>query len=143
VPFKGIPEALTETMTGRVAFTMSPVANVLPQIKAGKIVALAGAPAKRIAVLPDLPTMAEAGVAGYSWDTWFGWLVPAGTPRPIVRKLSQEVARILSLPDVRKYWDAMGAEPMPMRPEEFDRYLAGQVALVANLVKTANIKVEN
>ena len=142
VPFKGIPEALTETMTGRVAFTMSPVANVLPQVKAGKVVALAAAPAKRIAVMPDLPTMAEAGVAGYSWDTWFGLLVPAKTPRAIVRKLNQEVTRILVLPDVKKHWDAMGAEPLPMQPEQFDRYIAEQIRVIAKLVKTANIRIE-
>ena len=142
VPFKGIPEALTETMTGRVAFTMSPVANVLPQIKAGKIVALAAAPVKRIAILPDLPTLAEAGVAGYSWDTWFGWLVPAATPRAIVRKLNQEVTRILVLPEVKKHWDAMGAEALPMTPEQFDKYIAEQVEVIARLVKTANIRIE-
>ena len=142
VPFKGIPEALTETMTGRVAFTMSPVANVLPQAKAGKVVALAAAPAKRIAVMPDLPTMAEAGIAGYSWDTWFGLLVPAKTPRAIVRKLNQEVTRVLVLPDVKKHWDAMGAEPLPMKPEQFDRYIAEQVAVIAKLVKAANIRIE-
>jgi tripartite-type tricarboxylate transporter receptor subunit TctC len=142
VPFKGIPEALTETMTGRVAFTMSPVANVLPQIKAGKLIALAAAPAKRVNILPDLPTMAEAGVEGYSWDTWFGWLVPAKTPRAIVRMLNEEVTRILVLSEVKKHWDAMGAEPLPMTPEQFDKYIAEQVGVIANLVKTANIKIE-
>jgi len=142
VPFKGIPEALTETMAGRVSFTMSPVANVLPQVKAGKVVALAAAPAKRVAVMPDLPTLAEAGVPGYSWDTWFGWLVPVKTPRPIVRKLNDEVTRILVSPETKKHWDAMGAEPLPMKPEQFDRYIAEQVKVIANLVKTANIKIE-
>jgi tripartite-type tricarboxylate transporter receptor subunit TctC len=142
VPFKGIPEALTETMAGRVSFTMSPVANVLPQVKAGKVVALAAAPAKRVSVMPDLPTMAEAGVPGYSWDTWFGWLVPAKTPRAIVRKLNDEVTRILVSPETRKHWDAMGAEPLPMKPEQFDRYIAEQIKVIAKLVKTANIKIE-
>lgn len=142
VPFKGIPEALTETMTGRVAFTMSPVANVLPQAKAGKVIALAVAPAKRVAVMPDVPTLAEAGVPGYSWDTWFGLLVPAKTPRAIVRKLNQEVNRVLVLPDVKKQWDAMGAEALPMTPEQFDQYIAGQVELIARLARTANIKID-
>jgi tripartite-type tricarboxylate transporter receptor subunit TctC len=142
VPFKGIPEALTENMTGRVAFTMSPVANVLPQAKAGKVVALAVAPSKRVSVMPDLPTMAEAGITGYSWDTWFGFLVPAKTPRAIVRKLNLEVTRILVLPDVKKHWDAMGAEPLPMAPEEFDRYIAEQVRVIAGLAKAANVKIE-
>ncbi len=142
VPFKGIPEALTEAMTGRVQFTMSPVSSVLPQVKAGKVIALAVAPAKRVGVLPDVPTMAEAGVAGYSWDTWFGLLAPAKTPRAIIRKLNQEVNRILVLPDVKKHWDAMGAEAIPVAAEEFDRYIADQIRLVAKLAKAANVKVE-
>ncbi len=142
VPFKGIPEALTETMTGRVAFTMSPVANVLPQAKAGKVIALAVAPAKRVAAMPDVPTLAEAGVPGYSWDTWFGILAPAKTPRAIVRKLNQEVNRVLVLPDVKKQWDAMGAEALPMAPEQFDKYIAEQVQAVARLAKAANIKID-
>ena len=142
VPFKGIPEALTETMTGRVAFTMSPVANVLPQAKAGKVIALAVAPAKRVAAMPDVPTLAEAGVTGYSWDTWFGILAPAKTPRAIVRKLNQEVNRVLVLPDVKKQWDAMGAEALPMAPEQFDKYLAEQVQAIARLAKAANIKID-
>ena len=142
IPFKGIPEALTETMTGRVAFTMSPVANVLPQAKAGKVIALAVAPAKRVAAMPDVPTMAEAGVPGYSWDTWFGILAPAKTPRAIVRKLNQEINRVLVLPDVKKQWDAMGAEALPMTPEQFDKYLTEQVQLIARLAKAANIKID-
>jgi len=142
VPFKGIPEALTETMTGRVQFTMSPVSNVLPQAKAGKVVALAVAPASRVAVLPDVPTLAEAGVAGYRWDTWFGVLTPAKTPRAIVKKLNQEIARILVQPDVKERWNAMGAEAIPIAPEAFDRYIAEQVTLIAKLAKAANVKAE-
>ncbi len=142
VPFKGIPEALTETMTGRVAFTMSPVANVLPQAKAGKVIALAVAPAKRVAAMPDVPTLAEAGVPGYSWDTWFGILAPAKTPRAIVSKLNQEVNRVLVLPDVKKQWDAMGAEALPMAPEQFDKFIAEQVQAIARLAKAANIKID-
>jgi len=142
VPFKGIPEALTEAMTGRVQFTMSPVSNVLPQAKAGKLIALAVAPASRIAVLPDVPTLAEAGVAGYRWDTWFGLLAPAKTPRAVVKKLNQEVARILVQPDVKERWNAMGAEPIPIAPDAFDRYISEQVALIARLATAANIKAE-
>ena len=142
VPFKGIPEALTEAMTGRVQFTMSPVSNVLPQAKAGKLIALAVAPASRIAVLPDVPTLAEAGVAGYRWDTWFGLLAPAKTPRAVVKKLNQEVARILVQPDVKERWNAMGAEPIPIAPDAFDRYISEQVALIARLAAAANIKAE-
>ena len=142
VPFKGIPEALTEAMTGRVQFTMSPVSSVLPQAKAGKVIALAVAPASRIAVLPDVPTLAEAGVAGYRWDTWFGLLAPAKTPRAVVKKLNQEIARILVQADVKERWTAMGAEPIPIAPDAFDRYISEQVALIARLAAAANIKAE-
>ena len=115
---------------------------MLPQAKAGKVIALAVAPAKRVAVLPDVPTVAEAGIPGYSWDTWFGLLAPAKTPRAIVKKLNQEVARILVQPDVKERWNAMGAEPIPIAPDAFDQYISGQVALVARLAKAANIKAE-
>jgi len=142
VPFKGIPEALTEAMTGRVQFTMSPMSSVLPQAKAGKIIALAVAPAKRSAALPEVPTLAEAGIAGYSWDTWFGLLAPAKTPRGIVKRLHADVTRVLVLPDVQERWNAMGAEPLPIAPEAFDRYIAGQVALIAKLAKAAGIRPE-
>lgn len=142
VPYKGIPEALTEAMVGRVQFTLSPVASVLPLAKAGKVLALAVAPANRIGALPDVPTLAEAGVPGYRWDSWFGLLAPAKTPRPIIKRLNQEIRRILVLPDVKKRWDSIGAEAMPIAPEEFDRYIAEQIALVAKLAKAANIKVD-
>ena len=142
VPFKGIPEALTEAMVGRVHFTMSPVASVLPLARAGKVVALAVTPAKRSAAMPDVPTLAEAGVPGYRWDTWFGLLAPAKTPRTIVRKLHQEVSRILVLPDIRKHWDTMGAEPLPITPEEFDQYIAEQTRLVTKLARAANIRID-
>jgi tripartite-type tricarboxylate transporter receptor subunit TctC len=142
VPFKGIPEALTEAMVGRVQFTMSPVASVLPLARAGKVVALAVTPAKRSVAMPEVPTLAEAGVPGYRWDTWFGLLVPARTPRPIVDKLHREVTRILVLPDVRKHWDTMGAEPLPIGPDEFDRYIRDQSGLVAKLAKAANIRID-
>ena len=142
VPFKGIPEALTEAMVGRVQFTMSPVASVLPLAKAGKVVALAITPAKRSSAMPDVPTLAESGVPGYRWDTWFGLLAPAKTPRPVIRKLHLEVSRILVLPDIKKHWDSMGAEPLPISPEEFDKYITEQARLVTKLAKAANIRID-
>ena len=143
VPFKGIPEALTETIVNRVQFTMSPVSSVLPFAKDGRVLALGVTTATRAAAMPDVPTLAEAGITGYRWDPWFGVLVPARTPRPIVRKLNDDIRQILVLPDVKERWTAMGAEVMPpISLEEMDRYLAAQTALVGKLAKAANIKAE-
>jgi len=143
VPFKGIPEAFTEAITGRVQYTFSPVSSVLPFMKDGKVVALGVTTTTRAVAMPNVPTLAEAGVTGYRWDPWFGVLAPAKTPRPIVNKLNAETRRIVGLPDVKERWDAMGAEVAPpMSPDEIDRYLAEQVALVAKLAKAANIKPE-
>lgn len=142
VPYKGIPEAVTEAMLGRVQFMFSPATNALPFIRDGKLLALAVTPAKRIAVLPDVPTLAEAGVPGYKWETWFGLLAPAKTPRAIVAKLNHEVTRILNLPDSKQRWNALGSEPVPIAPEAFDKFVVEQIALFTRLAKAANIKAD-
>jgi tripartite-type tricarboxylate transporter receptor subunit TctC len=142
VPYRGIPEALTDVVAGRIHFTFSPLSNVLPLLNTGAIVALAVAPATRAAALPDVPTLAEAGVAGYGWDTWFGLLAPAKTPPAIVKTLNREIVRIIQLPDVKKRWDPIGAEALPMTPEGFEKYLSDQSLLVEKLVKAANIQAK-
>jgi|KBSMisStaDraftv2_1062788.scaffolds.fasta_scaffold117457_2 tripartite-type tricarboxylate transporter receptor subunit TctC len=142
VPYKSVPEQITEVMVGRVQFTLAPASNAVPFIKDGKLLALAVSPAKRVAVLPDVPTLMEAGVTGYQWQTWFGLLAPAKTPRPIVAKLNQEVSRILNLADSKERWNAIGAEPVPIAPEAFDKYVAEQISLFTKLAKAANIKAD-
>jgi len=142
VPFKGIPDALTEAMVGRVHFTMSPMASVLPLAKSGKVIALAITPAKRNAAMPDVPTLAEAGVPGYRWETWFGLLAPVKTPRAIVSKLNQEITRILVLADIKQRWDAMGADALPLSPDAFDKYIAEQGRVVGKLAKASNIRLD-
>lgn len=140
VPFRGIPEALTEVVAGRIHFTFSPLSNVLPLLGTGDIVALAVAPATRAAALPNVPTLAEAGVSGYAWDTWFGLLAPAKTPATIINALNREIVRIIQLEDVKKRWEPLGAEALPMTPERFEQYLSAQSQLVQRLVKAANIQ---
>ena len=142
VPYKSVPEQITEVMVGRVQFTLAPASNAVPFIKDGKLLALAVSPSKRVAVLPDVPTLMEAGVTGYQWQTWFGLLAPAKTPRPIVAKLNQEVSRILNLADSKERWNAIGAEPVPIAPEAFDKYVAEQISLFTKLAKAANIKAD-
>ena len=142
VPYKSVPEQITEVMAGRVHFTLAPASNAVPFIRDGKLLPLAVSPAKRIAVLPEVPTLREAGVAGYEWQTWFGLLAPAKTPRAIVNKLNAEVSRVLSLPESKERWNAIGAEPVPISPEAFDAYVREQIALFTKLAKAANIKAD-
>lgn len=140
VPFKGIPEAITETVTGRVQYFLSPLTIAIPMIKEGRLLALGVTTAKRSAAIPEVPTIAEAGVPGYQWDTWFGMLAPAKTPRPIVEKLNREITRILDLPDVRKHWVALGAQSAPITAGQFDKLIAEQIKTFTQLARDAGVK---
>jgi tripartite-type tricarboxylate transporter receptor subunit TctC len=142
VPYKGIPQALQAAMTGEVLFNLSPIVNVLPAASGGKVRALAASTSKRALAMPDLPTVAEAGLPGYSFDPWFGLLTSAKTPRPVVGKLNAEVRRILGLAEVKKQLLAMGAEPTPITPEAFDSAIRAEIAKFTKVVHDANIKVE-
>jgi len=142
VPYKGIPEAMTAVVTGSVQFNFSPVVNVLPLSRDGKLVALAASTGKRSAALPDVPTIAEAGVPGYVFDPWFGMLAPAKTPKTLLARLSGEVARIVELPDVKERLLGLGADPAPTSPEGFDAYIGGEVAKFRKIVQEAGIKPE-
>lgn len=142
VPFKGVPEAMTAPLQGSVLFNFSPIVNVLPLAKSGKLVALATSTGKRAAAMPELPTIAEAGVPGYVFDPWFGVLTTAKSPRPVVAKLNREVTRILDLPDVKERLLALGAEPTPTTPEQFDAHIRSEVAKFRKIVAEAKIKVD-
>jgi tripartite-type tricarboxylate transporter receptor subunit TctC len=142
VAYKGIPQALQAAMTGEALFNFSPIVNVLPAAKGGKVRALATSTSKRSAAMPDLPTVAEAGLTGYAFDPWFGLLTAGKTPRPVVGKLNAEVKRILGLPDVNRQLVALGAEPAPVSPEAFDRLIREEIRKFSKIIREANIKVE-
>jgi len=142
VPYKGIPEAMTAVVSGSVQFNFSPVVNILPLSRDGKLLALAASTGKRSAVLPDLPTVAEAGVPGYVFDPWFGVLAPAKTPKVLLAKLSNEIARIVELSDVKERLRALGADPAPTTPEGFDAHVRAEIARFAKIVQDAGIKPE-
>jgi tripartite-type tricarboxylate transporter receptor subunit TctC len=133
---------MTAVVSGSVHFNFSPVVNVLALVRDGKLLALATSTGKRSAALPDLPTVAEAGVPGYVFDPWFGLLAPARTPRPLLARLSAEVARIVELADVKERLRALGADPAPTTPEEFDAYIRAEVAKFQKIVRDAGIKPE-
>ena len=142
VPYKGIPEALTDAMTGRVQFFMAPIANSINLVKDGKLRGLGVSSKERDALLPDLPTIAEAGVAGYESILWFGLLTSSKAPRGIVMKINQEVNRILGEPEVRARWVPIGLEPRPTTPAEFDRIIAADTTTFTKLARAGNIKAE-
>jgi len=142
VPFKGIPEALTETVTGRVQFFMAPIANGMNLVKDGRLLALGVSSAQRDVLLPDVPTIAEAGVPGYDSILWFGLLAPARTPRPVIAKLNRDIVRFLQEPEARARWAPIGLEPRPTTPEAFDRLIAEDIATFTRLARAGNIQAE-
>ena len=114
-------------VANRISFTFSPLSSVLPLVATGEVIPLAVTPATRSAALPDVPTLAEAGVPGYAWVSWFAMLAPAHTPPAIVNTLNREIVRIIQLPDVKKRWETLGAEAMPMTPGRIRQIRFGAV----------------
>jgi tripartite-type tricarboxylate transporter receptor subunit TctC len=142
VPYKGTPEALTDTIAGRIAYFFSPISAALPHVREGRLVALGVSSAKRSSVLPNVPTIAESGLAGFDYNLWVAMFAPAGTPADIVDKLNREVNRIVREADVKERMTALGAEAMPMTPAEFDRFMRAEMDDSAKVVKAAAIKVQ-
>jgi tripartite-type tricarboxylate transporter receptor subunit TctC len=114
----------------------------MPQVKAGKLKALAVTTAERSKLAPELPTMAEAGLPGFDISTWFGLFAPAGTPRDIIVKWNVEVGKILSSPDMREKLIAQGAEPSPDTPEQFAAFVKSEIPKYAKIIKASGAKVD-
>ena len=142
IPHKSSGEARTSVMSGQVEMMMDAVPTMWPLAKSGRVRALATTGKKRSAITPDLPTVSEAGVPGYEAPIWLGIMAPAGTPKPVIDKLNAEITKIVRRPDVKKAWNEQGAEPMMMTPAEFEKYLNGDIAKWAKVVKTAGIRVD-
>ncbi len=137
IPFKGTPETIVETSAGRVDFMFTPVLASIPTIRDNRMRALAVSTAKRSSALPDVPTVAEAGVPGFVFDFWIGLLAPAKTPRAIVNKLNLEVSKALAQPEVTERMAKLGAESMPMTPERFDAYIKEEFTTLSAVMKAA------
>jgi tripartite-type tricarboxylate transporter receptor subunit TctC len=115
---------------------------MLPQIKGGKLKALGVGSAKRIPALPDVPTISEAGVPGYEVTNWWGVAAPAGTPRAVIERLHRELGAVVASPETQKRFEAEGADPLQMSPEEFGRFIARETAKWSRVVKDAGIRPE-
>jgi tripartite-type tricarboxylate transporter receptor subunit TctC len=142
VPYKGLAPALTDLLSGQVQIMFSSVVAILPHIKAGKLKAIGVSGRKRLSLLPELPTIAEQGVSGYETSSWYGILVPAGTPKEIVARLSVDLNRVLKDPEVRRVLANDGADPVGGTPEEFAAYIRSETTRLGKLVKDAHIQID-
>jgi tripartite-type tricarboxylate transporter receptor subunit TctC len=140
VPHKSSGEARTSVMSGQVEMMLDAITTMAPIAKSGKVRALATSGKERSTVLPDLPTIAEAGVKGYETTIWLGIMAPAGTPKQIVERLNAEITKIVSRPDVKKTWNEQGAQPMIMTTAQFEKYLNADIAKWAKIVKISGAR---
>jgi tripartite-type tricarboxylate transporter receptor subunit TctC len=142
VPYKGSTAAHSDLLAGRVSLMFDTVSAISPHVKSGALRALAVTTAKRSAAMPDVPTMAEAGMKGYETSTWGGVLAPAGTPKDVVAKLNGEINKALAAPDVRQRMLDAGIEPAGGTPQQFTTFIQSEMAKWAKVAKTAGIEPE-
>jgi tripartite-type tricarboxylate transporter receptor subunit TctC len=141
VPYKGGGPAMIDLIAGHIEIFVAVISTATPQVKAGKARALAVTGPKRAASLPDVPTVAEAALKGYEATNWYGYVVPAATPRPIIERLHQATVTVLDMPDIRKALLDQGIEAAPSSPERFAAYIKAETGKWTNVIKAAGIKV--
>lgn len=142
VPYKGLSPALTDLISGQVQVMFSSAVAMLPQVKAGRLRAIAMTGGKRSPAIPELPTVAESGVPGYETGSWYGIVMPAGSPKPVVNRLAKEVAAIAKSPDIAERLVEDAAIPVGSTPEEFGAYIRKELARWAKVVQQGRISVE-
>ena len=142
VPYKGSSGARTDIIGGQVDLMFDAVTTMTEQVKAGKVKALATSGRARSDVMPEVPTLSEAGVPGYEATIWLGLMAPRGTPQPVIDRLNETVSKIVGSPEVKQAWAKQGAAPMVMNPAAFTKYLNDDIAKWAGVIKTANIKLD-
>ena len=140
VPYQGSPQAVTDLLAGRVTMMFSPASTVVSQVAAGKLKALASATSKRPGILPDTPTMAEAGMPDFDTSIWFGLAAPAGTPRPVIDKLTRAVREAVNSDDVVKAWRPQGVEKLDGGVDEFARHIASESKRWDEVATAAGLK---
>ena len=142
VPYKGTAPAITDILAGNVSLMFNSMPSVLPQAKAGKLRGIAVGSAKRSPAAPDIPTVAEAGVPGFEYVTWYGLFAPAGTSRDIVGRLNAQIAKILSEPEVATRFASQGAEPASNSPEQLAQYRRAEFERWRKLIAGMKLRVE-
>jgi tripartite-type tricarboxylate transporter receptor subunit TctC len=142
VPYKGSGPSMMSVVGGETSVTIESVFLLSPQVKAGRLRALAGTAMKRASMAPDLPTISESGIPGYDVSTWVGLLAPAGIPQEIVQKWQQQIARLLKIPEVRERQISQGVDPVGSTPEYFAEFIKTEIAKWGKVVKQAGIKLD-
>ena len=142
VPYKGAAPAITDLLGGQVQLMFNPMPALMPHVKAGKLRALGVGSAQRSPAAPEVPTVAEAGVAGYEYTLWYGAFAPSQTPRPIVTRLNAHLVSILAQPDIMQRLAAQGAQARSTAPDEFTHFMRAESARLARVIKVAGIKIE-
>ncbi|MBX9590250.1 MAG: tripartite tricarboxylate transporter substrate binding protein [Hyphomonadaceae bacterium] len=140
VPHRGSGDARTSVIGGHVQMMIDAITTMAPTVQSGQVRALGTTGAKRSTVMPELPTLSEAGVPGYEATIWLGIMVPTGTPKEVVGKLNAEINKTLAKAEIRDAWAKQGAVPIVMTPSEFDTYLRGDIEKWAKVIQTAGIK---
>jgi tripartite-type tricarboxylate transporter receptor subunit TctC len=142
VPHKGSAEARTSVLAGNVQMMFDAITTMAQLARAGKVRAIATSGSTRSSIMPEVPTVSEAGVPGYESVIWLGFMAPAATPKPIIEKLNAEIQRITNLPDVKEIWAKQGAVPMHMTPAEFGKFMEQDIQKWAKVVKFSGAKVD-
>ena len=142
VPYKGDAPGITDLLGGQIDLYVTNILPLQPHVRAGKMKAIAVTSKRRAASLPEVPTMVEAGVAGFEVESWFGFLAPAGTPRPVVERLNAAIGRVLTMGDVKQKIAESGGLPAQSTPEDFQERIRSDLAKFGQIVKSANIKVD-
>jgi len=142
VPYKGSTPAITDTMSGQVQLTFTGIPSVMTQMKAGRLRPIGVTSLKRTAALPEVPTIAESGVPGYEVNPWFGVLLPARTPQPLVSRLNAEILKVLQLPATRERFAAEGFEAAGNTPAQFAAYIKAEQIKWGKVIKDAGIKAD-
>ncbi len=142
VPYKGMVPAVTDAIGGSVSMTIGNTLTVMPNVRSGRLRAIAITTAKRSTIAPDLPTFAESGVAGFESGTWYGMMAPAKTPRAIISQLNTTIVSVVQGPDVRAKLMAQGAEPLDGTPEQMRIYIRNEIAKWGKVAKTSGVKFE-
>lgn len=142
IPYKGAGPALNDLVAGQIQVMIVTLPAAVGYIKGGKLKAIATSGAKRTPAMPDLPTIAEAGAPGYEFAPWYGWFVPAGTPRPVIERLNRAISKVIAAPGLKAQFSSLGLDPEPMSPEQFGEVFLADVTRWGGIIRRLGLKAD-